>query len=56
MKITGGEPLLQQKRLLEWLATFVERFGFKPRIDFESNSTIMPKEEWYTEYLSLIHI
>ena len=50
LKITGGEPLLQQKRLLEWLATFVERFGFKPRIDFESNSTIIPKEEWYTEY------
>ena len=50
LKITGGEPLLQQKRLLEWLETFVERFGFKPRIDFESNSTIMPKEEWYTEY------
>ena len=50
LKITGGEPLLQQKRLLEWLQTFVERFGFKPRIDFESNSTLKPKDEWYTEY------
>ena len=50
LKITGGEPLLQQKRLLEWLDTFEDRFGFKPRIDFESNSTIMPKEEWYTKW------
>jgi 6-pyruvoyltetrahydropterin 2'-reductase len=50
LKITGGEPLLQQKRLLEWLETFVERFGFKPRIDFESNSTLKPKDEWYDIY------
>jgi len=50
LKITGGEPMLQQRRLLEWLPTFVEWFGFKPRIDFESNASILPKDEWITEW------
>lgn len=50
LKITGGEPLLQQKRLLEWMETFVERFNFNPRIDFESNSTLKPIDDWYTKY------
>lgn len=47
LKITGGEPLLQQKRLLQWLETFIDRFSFTPRIDFESNSTLMPHPGWY---------
>ena len=50
LKITGGEPMLQQRRLLEWLPTFEEWFGFKPRIDFESNASIMPKDEWITDW------
>ena len=50
LKITGGEPMLQQARLLKWLPTFVDEFGFKPRIDFESNASIMPKEEWITDW------
>lgn len=50
LKITGGEPMLQQRRLLKWLPTFVEHFGFKPRIDFETNGSIQPKEEWITEW------
>ena len=50
LKITGGEPMLQQARLLKWLPTFVERFGFKPNIDFETNGSIQPKEDWITEW------
>jgi organic radical activating enzyme len=45
-KITGGEPLIQQKALLELIQAFVKRFGFIPRIDFETNATIMPDERW----------
>ena len=50
LKITGGEPLLQQKRLLSWMDTFVERFGFIPNIDFESNSTLKPLDRWYDDF------
>lgn len=50
LKITGGEPLLQQKRLMQWLDTFIERFDFTPIIDFETNGTIMPHEDWYKKY------
>jgi organic radical activating enzyme len=46
LKITGGEPLLQQKRLMDWLVSFIDRFKFCPRIDFETNGTIMPLKDW----------
>ena len=50
ISIFGGEPLLQQKRLLAWMDTFVERFGFIPNIDFESNSTLKPLDRWYDDF------
>ena len=50
LKITGGEPLVQQKQLLKFMECFVERFGFVPRIDFETNATIMPANEWVAYY------
>lgn len=46
LKITGGEPLLQQSRLIKWVKSFSDKFGFIPQIDIESNSTIMPSDEW----------
>jgi len=46
LKITGGEPLLQQKKLLDWIWSFKKRFKFIPRIDFETNGTILPMEDW----------
>jgi organic radical activating enzyme len=61
LKITGGEPFIQQKNLLEFVKFIHERWGFddystevsvselkKPTlyIDFETNATIMPDEEW----------
>jgi len=45
-KITGGEPLIQQKALLELVDQFIFRFGFLPRIDFETNATIIPDHQW----------
>jgi len=45
-KITGGEPLIQQKTLLELVDQFIFRFGFVPRIDFETNATIIPDHQW----------
>jgi organic radical activating enzyme len=45
-KCTGGEPLIQQKQLLKFVRVFVKRYEFIPRIDFETNATIMPDEEW----------
>ena len=46
LKLTGGEPLIQQKQLLKFIHAFQERYDFLPRIDFETNATLMPDEEW----------
>lgn len=50
LKITGGEPLVQQKQLLKFINCFIERYGFLPRIDFETNATIIPDNEWVAHY------
>jgi 6-pyruvoyltetrahydropterin 2'-reductase len=52
LKITGGEPLVQQKNLLEFMRAFVNRYSFVPRIDFETNATLLPLEPWYDEYFA----
>ena len=48
LKLTGGEPLVQQKQLIKFLAYLVDRAGFIPAIDFETNATIQPDENWVT--------
>lgn len=59
LKLTGGEPLLQQKRLLAWVEQFKSKYGFsyiylddkpKLRIDFETNGTIMPSDDWVIKH------
>ena len=50
LKLTGGEPLVQQKQLLKFVECFKERYEFIPRIDFETNATIMPDELWKLKY------
>jgi len=45
-KITGGEPLIQQKNLLNFVNDALEKWQFNPHIDFETNATIMPSEKW----------
>lgn len=49
-KLTGGEPMIQQKQLLKFVAAFRDRYGFIPRIDFETNATLMPDERWVTDF------
>ena len=49
-KITGGEPLIQQKQLLKLVRAYAERFGYVPVIDFETNATILPDEAWISEF------
>jgi 7-carboxy-7-deazaguanine synthase len=49
-KLTGGEPLIQQKQLLKLVQGYVDRFGYTPVIDFETNATILPDEEWVTKF------
>ena len=52
LKITGSEPLVQQKRLLKFIEAFIEKYNFIPRIDFETNATIMPDNIWVDKYLA----
>jgi len=51
-KITGGEPLIQQKNLIEFVKAFMDKFRFIPRIDFETNATIMPDPAWEMDYFA----
>jgi organic radical activating enzyme len=50
LKITGGEPMIQQKQLLKFMEAFVKRYEFTPIIDFETNATLMPDERWVKEF------
>jgi organic radical activating enzyme len=50
LKITGGEPLIQQKNLLGLISGYRDRFGYTPIIDFETNATILPDEKWVSEF------
>jgi 7-carboxy-7-deazaguanine synthase len=40
--ITGGEPLLQQARILDFLAYIEQRFDCRPIVEIETNATIVP--------------
>ena len=49
-KLTGGEPMIQQKQLLKFVEAFRDKYNFVPKIDFETNATLMPDERWVTEF------
>jgi organic radical activating enzyme len=49
-KITGGEPMLRQEPLLNFVQAFWDRYKFLPRIDFETNGSILPEKEWVEKY------
>lgn len=42
--ITGGEPMLHQKKLILFLKWFIDAYGWKPCIEIETNGTIVPDE------------
>lgn len=46
LKITGGEPLIQEKQLLKFIEAFVTRYDFIPVVDFETNATLTPSSKW----------
>lgn len=46
LKYTGGEPLIQQRYLQKFTEFLKDKLGEYPRIDFETNATIMPDEYW----------
>jgi organic radical activating enzyme len=50
LKLTGGEPLIQQKQLLKFITAFTVKYDFLPRIDFETNATLMPDEMWIESF------
>lgn len=45
--ITGGEPMLHQLNVINYLKWFEEENGFKPIIEIETNGTILPYRELY---------
>lgn len=50
LKLTGGEPLIQQKQLIKFIEAFIARYHFTPVIDFETNATLTPDSVWVTRY------
>lgn len=46
LKLTGGEPLIQQKQLLKFMEAFADKYQFIPTVDFETNATLFPDEQW----------
>jgi organic radical activating enzyme len=50
LKLTGGEPLIQQKQLIKFIRAFIVKYNFIPRIDFETNATLIPDSAWKDEF------
>jgi 6-pyruvoyltetrahydropterin 2'-reductase len=49
-KFTGGEPLIQQKQLIKLVDAFIDKYEFTPKIDFETNATLMPDQKWINDF------
>lgn len=43
LNFTGGEPLLQQERISVFCKAFQTKYHFLPKIEVETNGTILPK-------------
>lgn len=43
--VTGGEPLLHQSKIIEYLKWFLDTYKFKPFIEVETNGTIPIKDQ-----------
>jgi len=50
LKLTGGEPLIQEVKLLQFVDYLCSKLGMVPRIDFETNATIIPDKKWVNEF------
>jgi len=49
--ITGGEPLLHQKNIVEYLHWFRTNFGWSPTVEIETNGTVIPTD-FIMEYVT----
>lgn len=45
LALTGGSPVLQQKKLVPFIDMFINRYKFKPFIEIENECTRMPSDE-----------
>lgn len=52
LKLTGGEPFIQQKQLLKFMSYLTSKMGFIEFVDFETNGTILPHDDWYENYFT----
>jgi len=52
LKLTGGEPLIQEIKLLKFVEYISNKLGKTPRIDFETNATIIPDQNWKTDFFA----
>ena len=43
--ITGGEPLLQQSRIVDYLEYLEKEYSCRPILEIETNATILPSAE-----------
>ena len=50
LKYTGGEPMLRQNQLLNFTDFMVNKMEFIPKIDFETNATLLPDERWVEDF------
>jgi organic radical activating enzyme len=46
MILTGGSPLKQERRLINFLNEFEYRYGFLPYTEVENEAVLMPSEEF----------
>lgn len=42
---TGGSPLLQQKKIIALIEAFIDVYGFKPYIEIENESVLLPNDK-----------
>lgn len=50
--ITGGEPLMHELHIIEFIKWFMEKYEYKPCIEIETNGTIIPNAilNMYVDY------
>lgn len=44
--LTGGSPLKQQEQLIDFIRAFILKYGFKPYIEVENETVLIPSSEF----------